>query len=313
MRYGIIVPTLNAGSAWAEWIAALQSQSIQPAAVMILDSQSTDTTVEQSREAGFSIKTIERSAFNHGGTRDLGLRHFVGEVDALVCMTQDAILAAPNALENLLAAFDDPEVGAAYGRQLPSREANLLATHARLFNYPGEMRTVRLKDRAELGFRSCFLSNSFAAYRVSDLIAAGGFPTCVILGEDTAVAARMLLNGKAICYRADASVYHSHNYTIAEEFRRYFDTGVFHARSPWLLDSFGGASGEGRRFVVSEIRYLLETAPWLLPEAALRTLMKLAGYRLGRIESILPLPLKRRLSMFRSYWTSTSPKRRSVG
>lgn len=306
MRIGLVVPTLNAGSAWAAWVSALRSQSVQPAAVLILDSESIDATVKQSREAGYLTKTIERSSFNHGGTRNLGFRHFVDKVDILICMTQDAILATPDAVENLIAAFDEPDVGAAFGRQLPQQDATQLAAHARLFNYPEVHRTVRLEDRIVLGFKTCFLSNSFAAYRMSDLIAVGGFPSGVILGEDTTVAAHLLLNGRAIGYRSDACVYHSHNYTAMEELRRYFDIGVFHARSPWLMNTFGTANGEGRRFVVSEARYLLQTAPWLIPAAVIHTFMKLAGYRLGRIEHRLPNFLKRRLSMFRNYWNVTS-------
>ncbi|HBP78238.1 MAG TPA: rhamnosyltransferase, partial [Halomonas sp.] len=54
--------------------------------------------------------------------------------------------------------------------------------------------------------------------------------------------------------------------------------------------------------VLSEIRYLWRHAPWRLPEAAIRTLLKYAGYRLGKAEARLPLALKRRLSMHRGYW-----------
>ncbi|MFE0678513.1 hypothetical protein ACFW26_34910, partial [Streptomyces sp. NPDC058867] len=51
--------------------------------------------------------------------------------------------------------------------------------------------------------------------------------------------------------RLPPPVHHSHSYSIGEEFRRYFDVGVMHARAPWLLDRFGKAEGEGKRFVQS--------------------------------------------------------------
>lgn len=225
-----------------------------------------------------------------------------GEADVLICMTQDAVLAGPDALVSLLAAFADPTVGAAYGRQLPHTDAGPLAAHARLFNYPDASRVVSLADKDRLGLKTCFMSNSFAAYRVADLLAVGGFPANVILGEDMAVTARLLLAGKRVVYQAQACVYHSHDYSPLEDFRRYFDTGVFHAREQWLLNAFGGASGEGLRFVKSELRYLLKNAPWLIPSALLRTVLKLLGYRLGRAEARLPLALKRRLSMFNGFW-----------
>ncbi|WP_299510624.1 glycosyltransferase family 2 protein, partial [uncultured Limnohabitans sp.] len=146
------------------------------------------------------------------------------------------------------------------------------------------------------------VSNSFAAYRVADLQAVGGFPSSVILGEDMSVAARLLMAGKTVAYVADACAHHSHNYSVLQEFRRYFDTGVFHARSPWLLAEFGSASGEGLRFVRCELAYLWRHAPWWIPSALVRTAAKLIGYRLGRLESRWPLWFKRWCSMHKGYW-----------
>lgn len=311
-QFGLLVPTLNAGTTWEAWIAALKCQTRQPALVLVLDSGSSDNTVEVAHAAGFSVLHINRSEFNHGGTRQIGLEHIKGTVDLLVLLTQDAILAQPDSLEQLLTAFDDPAVGTTFGRQLPATNAGPLAAHARAFNYPTTSRTIQISDREVLGFKVCFLSNSFAAYRVSDLVAVGGFPKHVILGEDTSVAAKMLLTGKSIRYQAGACAYHSHNYTAIEEFKRYFDTGVFHARSPWLLDSFGGAGGEGRRFVISEILFLLHTTPWLIPAAFLRTGLKFLGYRLGRAERFLPVKLKYKLSMFRNYWLTDTSRATSL-
>lgn len=305
IRYGIVVPTLNAGPSWADWIDRVSEQTLAPAEVLVLDSESNDDTALLAAQAGFTVIRVCRRHFNHGGTRQAGIEHLLGRVDLVVCLTQDALLASPDAVRQLLPAFDDPQVGAAYGRQLPAVDASALAEHARLFNYPDTSRTVYPEDRFSLGFKACFLSNSFSAYRMSDLSDAGGFPKHVILGEDTSVAARMLLSGKCIRYEAAACAHHSHNYSLGEEFRRYFDTGVFHARSPWLMKAFGSAQGEGRRFVMSELRFLLDRSPLLIPSALARTAAKLAGYRTGRREQWIPLAIKRRLSMFRSFWNAT--------
>ncbi|HQS03619.1 MAG TPA: glycosyltransferase, partial [Halothiobacillus sp.] len=224
------------------------------------------------------------------------------DADIIVFMTQDAILANAFALENLVRAFDDPDVGVAYGRQLPHSDAKPLGSHARLFNYPSKSYVATLADRERMGIKAAFSSNSFAAYRRSALMAVGGFPRNIILGEDTFVAAKMLLAGLKVAYQADALVYHSHDYSLRQEFRRYFDIGVFHAREAWLLDAFGKPEGEGGRFVRSELFYLFKQAPWLIPSALLRTGLKYLGYRLGRAERGLPLGLKRLFSMHRGFW-----------
>lgn len=298
----LVVPTYNPGTVWKLWTQGLQCQTTPPARVVIVDSGTADKTDFTLDNMSVQIKTTDAKVFNHGRTRNEALEWLDPATEVVVFLTQDAVLSEPSSLATLLQSFSDPSVACAFGRQLPHANATPLASHARLFNYGPVARTVTLASAAHLGIKACFMSNSFAAYRLSDLRSVGGFPGNVILGEDTTVAARLLLAGKAIRYQADACVYHSHNYTPFEEFRRYFDTGVFHAREKWLLDAFGGASGEGLRFVKSELRYLLQKAPWLIPSALLRTACKLAGYRLGRAEARLPVGLKRHLSMFRGFW-----------
>jgi rhamnosyltransferase len=298
---GVVVPTLNAGERWTAWLEALDTQGVRPGRVLVVDSSSTDRTAELARARGHEVLVIPRAAFNHGATRQLGVDLLAGAT-VVVFLTQDAILAGPDALARLVSAFDDPRVGTAFGRQLPHPNAGPIGAHARIFNYPPEGRTVTLADRTTLGIKAAFTSNSFAAYRRATLLEVGGFPGHVIMNEDTYVAARMLLAGWAMAYRADAEVYHSHDYRLREDFRRYFDIGVFHAREPWLRQALGGAEGEGLRFVRSELRYLRGRAPALIPSALARTGLKLLAYRLGLAEARLPLRLKRVLGMNRRYW-----------
>jgi rhamnosyltransferase len=128
----------------------------------------------------------------------------------------------------------------------------------------------------------------------------------VIFGEDTVTAGRLLLKGWKIAYVAEARIYHSHAYTWLQEFRRYFDIGALHRRESWLQKSFGQAGGEGRRFVASELRCLWRNAPWLIPSAIIRTGVKLAAYRIGRLEHHLSPALKRKLSMHKEFWSHAS-------
>ena len=304
-RAGLItalcIPTLNAQKGAEKLLAALARQTVRPDRFIVIDSSSGDATARMFREAGATVETIDRLEFNHGGTRQFGVQ-MLSDAEVIVFLTQDAVLADTQALERLLGCFEDKQVAAGYGRQLPHPGAGPIEAHARLFNYPGKSRIKTWEDRESLGIKTAFISNSFAAYRRADLLALGGFPDHLIMGEDTYVAARLLQAGKKIAYCAEAEVFHSHNYTFSEEFRRYFDTGVLHAREPWIRERFGGAGGEGWRYLKSEIKYLLGRNPLLLPSAIIRTALKLAGFRLGLHERALPLRLKRRLSMFRLFW-----------
>lgn len=303
MKVAIIVPTYNAGNLWQDWLIKMKCQQVvAPDHVLIVDSSSKDETVLLSKQVGFRTHIIPKKDFNHGGTRQLAVSLLPEDTDVVVFLTQDALLATNDAIQKLVAVFDDPKVGCAYGRQLPHEDASVLAAHARLFNY-GEQSYVRTStDIPSYGIKTAFLSNSFAAYRVSALTEVGGFPNNLILAEDMIVAAKMLQSHYAVAYVAEACVYHSHNYSPWQEFKRYFDIGVLHAREAWLLAQLGRPTGEGKRFVMSEWRYVAKNAPWLWPLSVLNTAMKWLGYSLGKQEQRLSSSIKRHLSMVKGYW-----------
>lgn len=297
----LIIPTWNAARHWPALHASLSLQGLQPQQILIIDSSSTDGTADLVRSAGYQLVIIPGHDFRHGGTRQHATT-YLPWAQIYVYMTQDAEPATVDAVAALVRAFDDPAVGAAYGRQMPRDSAHPIERHARQFNYAGTSQLRTLASRDTLGIKAAFLSNSFAAYRAAALQQVGGFPLDVILAEDSVVAARLLQAGWHIAYRADAAVLHSHALSLRQEFARYFDTGVHHAREQWLLRDFGGATGEGLRFVQSELRYLLRHAPLAIPGAVLRTGLKWLAYQLGRRYQPLPSWLRKRFSAHPNFW-----------
>ncbi len=302
-QIAIIVPTFRATSCWASLTTALAQQNYPANQVVIVDSVTNDGTDCVAEAAGFHLLQVPQSEFNHGGTRQFATTQ-VPWAKIVIFLTQDAI-PLPGAFDAILRAFDDPTVGAAFGRQLPRPGAGPIEAHARQFNYPPESRVMDFESRHTLGIKATFLSNSFAAYRIAALQQAGGFPTDVIMAEDAVVAARLLILGWKTAYVADAQVYHSHAYTIAQEFRRYFDTGVYHKRESWLREQFGEPQGEGKRFVLSELHSLLPRHLHLVPYAILRTAAKYLGYQLGLREALLGRKWSQRLSYHTGYWYSS--------
>lgn len=302
MNFAVILPALNAEAYFSDFLPALEAQTIRPKRFIVIDSSSTDNTVALAKQAGAETILITRSEFNHGRTRMLGVNLVALDCDIAVFLTQDAILANPHAIETLLRAFDNPAIDVAYGRQLPREQADAIETFARTFNYPGISENRSKADIARIGFMTCFLSNSFAAYRISRLIEFGGFPDNCILGEDTLTVAKMILLGSVIRYEADAQVYHSHGYTLMEEARRYFDIGVMHEHSRSLLDQYGLATSAGKTYIKAELTWLLRSRPICIPEMLLRTLIKYIAYKVGRWERVLPLTWKKQFSMHHTYW-----------
>lgn len=302
MRIACIIPTYNGCRDFERLLGSLSVQ-VAEFDLYVVDSSSTDGTKELALNKVSNVTSIQGNKFNHGGTRQMMVEQFPG-YDVYVFLTQDACLENSQSISLLVAPFEDARVGAVCGRQLPHLDANIFAQHARLFNYPGRSKVKTFGDAEALGIKTPFMSNSFAAYRSEALLAVGGFPSHVILSEDMYVAAKMLLAGWKVAYSSDALCRHSHNYSALEEFRRYFDQGVFHSRESWIRKEFGGAGGEGLRYVFSELRFLGGKYIYLWPAAIMRNALKFMAYNIGQRESFLPKALKRKLSMFKGYWDS---------
>ena len=306
-RTCIIIPTWNAARTWPAMEKALRQQKIPLTRVLIVDSSSSDDTPTLVRRSGCRLKVIPKKSFGHGATRQLAAE-LLPNAEILVYLTQDALLCTETSLADLVAAFENPEVGACYGRQLSRPEAGALEQHARLFNYPEASALRTFGDRRTLGFRAAYFSNSFAAYRRVAFEQVGGFPLDTIVSEDVSVAARMLIAGWKVAYQADATVIHSHDFTLLEEFSRYFDIGVHHGRERWILNAFGHVGGEGKKFMLSEAQFLFKRAPLLLPLAVVRNANKWCGYQLGMHEQYLPHAIKVVVSNQKGYWRKNPRK-----
>lgn len=302
MKVAVIIPTRNGGELWKKTLSSIASQSKYIDNVIIIDSNSSDDTVSSASAIASNCIPISENDFDHGGTRNLACQSIHEDVDVVVFMTQDAILASPSSLYNLISAFDDPEVAAAYGRQLPHEDATAISCHAREFNYPSQGYRSSLKSKQSMGLKTVFMSNSFSAYRLSVFRELGGFPEKTILCEDMHFTARAVLAGYSIAYVPNATVYHSHNYTAVDEFKRYFDIGVFHRNEPWIRETFGGAGRVGQRFINSELSYLIRVAPGWIPPACVNNLMKFLGYKLGAHYERIPMKLRKIFSMHEHYW-----------
>ena len=297
----IIIPTYNAERYLVKLLNGIKSQSIKNYELIIIDSSSKDKTVEIAKKYTKNITIIPQNEFDHGGTRNKALQDL--KTDIVIYVTQDIILADNNSIKNLISVFKDKDVAVAYGRQLPHDDANYFAKQLRANNYPPKTDIVSIKDKDRLRFKTFFCSNSFAAYRVSRLKEIGGFKNNLLFGEDAYATAKILLNGYKKVYVAEAQVKHSHNYSIIEEFKRYFDIGVFHQTEYWLIDEFGTPMGEGLKYVKKEFFTLFKQGKLLLCiESILRNGAKFIAYKIGKNYYIIPFYLIKKFTMNKSWW-----------
>ena len=300
----LCVPTLNPGTLAAKMVNALKMQTLKPSEILIIDSASDDDSINEYRRIGARILPVLRKDFDHGGTRNIVFRTI--EADIYIFLTQDAIPTDIYALEKLVAALkNDATLALVYGRQAAADDASTFAKHARFFNYPegSDVIVKKAEDIPRLGFKTAFCSNSFSAYRRSAMEKIDFFPLNTLFAEDSISAARLLQIGWNIGYVPDAVVLHSHDYTLKQDFCRYFDVGAFHSMNPWYLKFLGGAEGEGVKFVRSEYIWLKkEKISFPFIKVVIRNGIRFLGYKVGRFQEKVPIFMKRKMTTNRAFW-----------
>jgi rhamnosyltransferase len=279
--------------------ALFRQQSVPPFEVIAIDSGSTDGTTHFLRRFPVRVIEIPSASFHHARTRNLAASLAKGEI--LVLLSQDAIPTSDTWLSTLISAFDDPKVGAVYGRQLP-RERSVTERRDTFDMLYGTRRFV--KDPAHrngLGYRFYHFSNVNAAIR-RDIWEATRFPEDLKVFEDLGIAKLILDGGWKIVYEPEAAVFHSHNHSTLGLFRRYFDIG-YTLKLLKIWDAPGTRSSL-RRDAWKMLKKKLTSAGGSdsRPSQGLSShIAKSFGLFLGLNQDYLPLNLKRHLSAFRIF------------
>lgn len=295
----VIIPTWNAGTGFRQLLEALKLQTV-PCEITIIDSSSSDDTVAVARACGARVVLIDKKDFDHGGTRNLGVRSSAG--DPVIFMTQDVLPADEHVIENLLRPLEAAGVVLSYGRQKAREDAPPLERFARTFNYPEKPEIKGINHVRSMGIRTFFFSNACSAARRKEFEESGGFPEKTIMNEDMLLASKMILKGYKVAYEPSAVVYHSHRYSLNEQFERYFDIGVALGRNEWML-ALAPPSGEGMRFLREQTLYLARERKWAwIPYGYLEAALKYVAFRLGLHEGRIPGRLKARLSRNKDFW-----------
>jgi rhamnosyltransferase len=295
----IIIPTLNASSYLSQTLSSFNSQTLFTQKI-IIDSSSTDYTQQLALEAGCTLEVIPRSEFDHGGTRNQAARLARGDI--FVFLTQDVLPQDQHFIENLVRPIINGTASASYARQVAAPSASPLERFFRAYRFPSVSSLKRAEVGQSLSVQDVQFSNAASAISNTAFWEIGGFTEGVILGEDVMLASKLLKAGHTIAYQADAVVWHTHDYGLMQQFKRYFDIGACYSRAG---DALGGskAGGEGVKLARAQFAFLLnERAYTWMPRAVLELGAKWLGYRLGYIERLLPLWLKHRVSLQPGFW-----------
>ncbi|MBN2167017.1 MAG: glycosyltransferase family 2 protein, partial [Marinilabiliaceae bacterium] len=117
----IIIPVKNGIATIRQCLDAIYVQTlIDQAEVIVIDSGSTDGTLEVLQQYPVRLYQIPPEDFNHGDTRNYGVSLAKG--DFVVMTVQDAVTTDNKWLEKITQPFNDPQIMGICGRQMIPEE-----------------------------------------------------------------------------------------------------------------------------------------------------------------------------------------------
>lgn len=246
------------------------------------------------------IHNIKKQDFDHGKTRNLGVSF--SKADIFVMMTQDALPVNDFFIEELVSPLADENVGASYGRQIAYEKSSYIEKVTREFNYPSVASVKSKSDLEKLGIKTYFCSNVSCAYRRDIFDKQGGFINRTIFNEDMIYAAGLINNGYKIAYAADAQVFHSHDYTGLQQFKRNVDIGVSQADNSEIFKVISSEK-EGSRMVRLVIkRFKQEKKGYFIIPYMYINICKYMGYIIGKNYKKFPKSIIKACSMSPYYF-----------
>jgi rhamnosyltransferase len=237
---GIVIRTLNESELLGRCLETLASQQGGfELDVVVVDSGSTDGTIEIARAHGARVIEIAPADFDYSTALNVGIAEARG--DLLVLLSAHAIPLDDRWLERMTAPFADERVAGVAGGQAPWPGAPWWEV-LRLSRAFGDERRVFTAEAAD----GLLFSNAASCIRRSVWVEK---PFTLPAAEDLDWAERVIADGLAIVYEPAATVYHSHDESPRAQARRMIDINrVTHdgARARVLREGAGLIYRNGR-------------------------------------------------------------------
>jgi rhamnosyltransferase len=292
----IIIPAKNEAKNIRACLDAIFSQDAgSPFDVILIDSGSTDGTVDIVAAYDVRLHQIPPEEFGHGRTRNLGAR--MSQAPVLVFLNADAAHTGQSWLRGLISELEPPEVAGVYGRQIAREDAYPMERFFLDYWYGPRRRVQRLED-GRLDVDNVFFSTVNCAMKRT-LWEAFPFDETIVMTEDQVWSRQALEAGHTLIYAPDLAVVHSHNYTLKQAFKRFFDAG-WSAEASFMPGKRGSGLALARRtlaYPLREMAYLVRAREFRwIPYAVVYETTKLVAVIAGRFHRLLPMRLKTALS-----------------
>ena len=232
MTIDIICPLYNAEKYIDELQKNIEKQeNVKINNIRYIITKGKDNTEEKVKNKKCIYKVIEPNEFSHSLTREN--EAYESDADIIVFITQDIIIEKKDWLYNLTKDIITGNVDATYSRQICTN--NSIEKYTRESNYPSQSKIVSKQDIENLGLKTFFFSDAAGAIKRDTFVKLNGYDQKKLpLSEDMYFAYKLIMNNYKIKYCADSEVIHSHNFTLKQIYRRYYDTGKFFKANSYL-------------------------------------------------------------------------------
>jgi biofilm PGA synthesis N-glycosyltransferase PgaC len=228
-RLTILVPAYNEAESIAETIRSLQSQTLAPEEIIVIDDCSTDESGRIAEELGATVMRPPQNTGTKAGAQNFGLlsvkTEFVMAVDA------DTTLA-PDAVERILPAMREQNVAAACGMVVP-RHVKSVWERGRYVEYLFAF--CFYKQVQDYYGRPLISSGCFSVYRTDVLRRQGGWSTRT-MAEDMDLTWSFYEAGYGVRFMPEAVCYpiEPNNYNfLSRQLRRWSHGFIQNLRLHW--------------------------------------------------------------------------------
>ena len=210
----IVIRTLNEAKHLELLLDGIHQQNYSDWEIILVDSGSTDTTLDIAQKYGANIYHIDQKEFTFGRALNLGCEKAQGRY--LVFASGHVWPVSNNWLRNLVKPFEEPSVAMVYGRQRGT-ELNRLSEIRDLETIYGATSSILLDEPKGNNGNAAVRRKTWECQRFDESLS--GL-------EDIDWARKVQRKGDRVFYAADAVVYHVHEESLKQVYRRYLRESI---------------------------------------------------------------------------------------
>jgi poly-beta-1,6-N-acetyl-D-glucosamine synthase len=225
----VLVPAYNEAESIADTVRSVQNQTLPPEEIIVIDDFSSDDTGDIARSLGVTVLRPPQNTGTKAGAQNFAL----AQVTTPFTMAIDAdTTLAPDAIEKLMAALEDPKIAAACGFVVP-RHVRTVWERGRYIEYLFAF--TFYKPVQDFYHKPLISSGCFSVYRTDILRANGGWATRT-MAEDMDLTWSFYTQGHGVRFVPEAVCYpiEPHNYDfMSKQLRRWSHGFIQNVRLHW--------------------------------------------------------------------------------